>query len=255
MATVIHTEDLAVSFDGVIPVFEGLNISIEKGEFVTLVGVSGAGKSTLLRVIADLIPAFKGSVKVDVPHDPTRRPIAIVFQAANLMPWRKVKDNVTLGLEGTELLDETKSERVRWTLDLVGMGEYADRWPYQLSGGQRQRIGIARALAVDPDILLMDEPFGSLDAITRTALQDELLRIWKETGKSILFVTHDIEEAVFLGDRVLLLGDNPARIVEEYRTTIDRSERRDSEAFQQQVARVRSGLEDTIKTTLARDRT
>lgn len=255
MATVIHTEDLAVSFDGVIPVFEGLNISIEKGEFVTLVGVSGAGKSTLLRVIADLIPAFKGSVKVDVPHDPTRRPIAIVFQAANLMPWRKVKDNVTLGLEGTELLDETKSERVRWTLDLVGMGEYADRWPYQLSGGQRQRIGIARALAVDPDILLMDEPFGALDAITRTALQDELLRIWKETGKSILFVTHDIEEAVFLGDRVLLLGDSPARIVEEYRTKIDRSERRGGEAFQQQVGRVRSGLESAIKTALARDRT
>ena len=253
MATVIHTEDLAVSFDGAMPVFEGLNISVEKGEFVTLVGVSGAGKSTLLRVIADLIPAFKGSVRVDVPPDPTRRPIAMVFQAANLMPWRKVKDNVTLGLEGIDLLDEAKRERVRWTLDLVGMGEYADRWPYQLSGGQRQRIGIARALAVDPDILLMDEPFGALDAITRTALQDELLRIWKETGKSILFVTHDIEEAVFLGDRVLLLGDNPAHIVKEYRTTIDRSERRDGEAFQQQVGRVRSGLENAIKAALARD--
>ena len=113
MATVIHTDDLAVSFDGVMPVFEGLNISVEKGEFVTLVGVSGAGKSTLLRVIADLIPAFKGSVRVDVPPDPTRRPIAMVFQAANLMPWRKVKDNVTLGLEGIDLLDEAKRARVR----------------------------------------------------------------------------------------------------------------------------------------------
>ena len=248
----IHTEDLAVSFDGIVPVFEGLNIAIEKGGFVTLVGVSGAGKSTLLRVIGDLIPAFKGSVKVDVPHDPTRRPIAMVFQAANLMPWRRVRDNVTLGLEGIEVSDAVKNERVRWTLDLVGLSEYADRWPYQLSGGQRQRIGIARALAVDPDILLMDEPFGALDAITRTALQDELLRIWKETGKSILFVTHDIEEAVFLGERVLLLGDKPAHIVSEYHITIDRTNRRNGAAFQREVGRVRSGLEDSIKTAMAR---
>lgn len=252
MATVIHTEDLAVSFDGVVPVFEGLNIAIEKGGFVTLVGVSGAGKSTLLRVIADLIPAFKGSVKVDAPHDPTRRPIAMVFQAANLMPWRSVRDNVTLGLEGIEVSDAVKNERVRWTLDLVGLSEYADRWPYQLSGGQRQRIGIARALAVDPDILLMDEPFGALDAITRTALQDELLRIWKETGKSILFVTHDIEEAVFLGERVLLLGDKPAHIVNEYRITIDRANRRDGADFQREVGNVRSGLEDAIRAATAK---
>jgi NitT/TauT family transport system ATP-binding protein len=251
MATVIHTENLAVSFDGVVPVFEGLNIAVEKGEFVTLVGVSGAGKSTLLRVIADLIPAFEGSVKVDTPDDPARRPIAMVFQAANLMPWRRVRDNVTLGLEGIEVPDEVKSERVRWTLDLVDLGEYADRWPYQLSGGQRQRIGIARALAVDPDILLMDEPFGALDAITRTALQDELLRIWKETGKSILFVTHDIEEAVFLGDRVLLLGGKPAHIVNEYRIAIDRAKRREGEAFQQEVAKVRGGLENAIKNVTA----
>lgn len=252
MATVIRTEDLAVSFDGVTPVFEGLNVAVEKGEFVTLVGVSGAGKSTLLRVIADLIPAFRGSVKVDVPHDPSRRAIAMVFQAANLMPWRRVKDNVTLGLEGIDVSDDVKLERIRWTLDLVGLNDYAERWPYQLSGGQRQRIGIARSLAVDPDILLMDEPFGALDAITRTALQDELLHIWKETNKSILFVTHDIEEAVYLGDRVLLLGGAPARIVNEYRIDIDRANRRESEAFYREVEKVRSGLENAI--TAAKDR-
>ncbi len=158
MAAVIHTEDLAVSFDGVSTVFEGLNLVIEKGEFVTLVGVSGAGKSTLLRVIADLIPAFRGSVTVDTPDDPGRRAIAMVFQAANLMPWRRVGDNITLGLEGLDVSAQIKRERIRWTLDLVGLGAYEERWPYQLSGGQRQRIGIARALAVDPDILLMDEP-------------------------------------------------------------------------------------------------
>jgi len=246
MATVIHTEDLAVSFDGVTAVFEKLNLAIEKGEFVTLVGVSGAGKSTLLRVIADLIPAFRGSVRVDTPDDPTRRAIAMVFQAANLMPWRRVRDNITLGLEGLEVSEELKQERVKWTLDLVGLGDYAERWPYQLSGGQRQRIGIARSLAVDPDILLMDEPFGALDAITRNALQDELLRIWKETGKSILFVTHDIEEAVYLGDRVLLLGDTPAHIINEYRVDIDRTERRESEAFLREVEKVRGGLQAAI---------
>jgi len=246
MATVIHTEDLAVSFDGVTPVFEGLNLAIEKGEFVTLVGVSGAGKSTLLRVIADLIPPFRGSVRVDTPDDPARRAIAMVFQAANLMPWRRVRDNITLGLEGLDVTDQIKDERVRWTLDLVGLGAYADRWPYQLSGGQRQRIGIARGLAVDPDILLMDEPFGALDAITRNALQDELLRIWKETGKSILFVTHDIEEAVYLGDRVLLLGDEPAHIIEEYQVGIDRADRRESEAFLREVDKVRGGLQKAI---------
>jgi len=248
MATVIHTEELAVSFDGVTPIFENLNLAIEKGEFVTLVGVSGAGKSTLLRVIADLIPAFRGSVRVDTPDDPARRAIAMVFQAANLMPWRRVRDNITLGLEGLEVSEELKRERVRWTLDLVGLGSYADRWPYQLSGGQRQRIGIARALAVDPDILLMDEPFGALDAITRNALQDELLRIWKETGKSILFVTHDIEEAVYLGDRVLLLGDEPAHIINEFSIDIERAERRESSAFLTEVEKVRAGLQAAIDT-------
>jgi len=251
MAAVIHTEDLAVSFDGVTPVFEGLNLAIAKGEFVTLVGVSGAGKSTLLRVIADLIPAFRGTVKVDTPDDPARRAIAMVFQSANLMPWRRVRDNITLGLEGIDVSPQVKQERIRSTLDLVGLSAYADRWPYQLSGGQRQRIGIARGLAVDPDILLMDEPFGALDAITRTALQDELLRIWKETGKSILFVTHDIEEAVYLGDRVLLLGDEPAHIINEYHISIDRDERRESEAFLREVEKVRNGLKSAIKSASA----
>ena len=249
MATVIQTEDLAVSFDGEVLVFEGLNVAVEKGEFVTLVGVSGSGKSSLLRVIADLIPPFKGSVKIDTPKDALKRPIAMVFQSANLMPWRRVYDNITLGLEGIDVSEDLRRERVDWTLKLVGLDGYADRWPYQLSGGERQRIGIARALAIDPNILLMDEPFGSLDAITRTGLQDELLQIWKETGKSVLFVTHDIEEAVYLGDRVLLLGENPARIVEEYEVNIPRDSRRDSAAFMKLVDQIRNGLQKAIDAT------
>jgi len=249
MATVIETEDLSVAFgegDERSIIFRKLNLAVEAGEFVTLVGVSGAGKSTLLRVIADLIPPYEGSVKIDTPSDSTRRRIAMVFQAANLMPWRKIGANVGLGLEGIEITDEQSRARIESTLDLVGLGDYADRWPYQLSGGQVQRIGIARALAVDPDILLMDEPFGALDAITRTALQDELLRIWRATGKSVLFVTHDIEEAVYLGDRVLLLGGRPARVVNEFNIDIDRDQRRASSKFQKKVDEVKAGLVDAM---------
>jgi len=245
MAKVIETQDLSIAFgegSNQNIIFHHLDIAVEEGEFVTVVGASGAGKSSLLRVIADLIPIYQGSVKIDTPQDPTRRRIAMVFQAANLMPWRKIDDNVSLGLEGIEVSEEQCRKRVRSTLDLVGLGEYGDRWPYQLSGGQRQRIGIARALAVDPDILLMDEPFGALDAITRTALQDELLRIWRETKKSVLFVTHDIEEAVYLGDRVLLLGGQPAHIVNEYKIDINRLERRESEEFMRKVEEVKAGL-------------
>jgi NitT/TauT family transport system ATP-binding protein len=252
MAKVIETRDLAVAFgkgDSLNIIFQHLDIGVEEGEFVTLVGVSGAGKSTLLRVIADLIPAYEGSVKVETEANSARRPIAMVFQAALLMPWRKINDNVALGLEGIEVPDQIRRERVERTLALVGLSDYGDRWPYQLSGGQRQRIGIARALAVEPDILLMDEPFGALDAITRTALQDELLRIWRETRKSILFVTHDIEEAVYLGDRVLLLGDQPAHIVSEYPISIERAERRESQAFLRKVEEVKAGLERAIELT------
>lgn len=252
MAKVIETQDLAVAFgkgDNLNIIFHHLDIGIAEGEFVTLVGVSGAGKSTLLRVIADLIPAYEGSVKIETEPDLARRPIAMVFQAALLLPWRNIADNIALGLEGIAVSAELRRERVEHTLALVSLSDYGDRWPYQLSGGQRQRIGIARALAVDPDILLMDEPFGALDAITRTALQDELLRIWKETRKSVLFVTHDIEEAVYLGDRVLLLGDQPAHIVNEYPIIIDRAERRESEAFLRKVEEVKAGLWEAIATT------
>jgi NitT/TauT family transport system ATP-binding protein len=252
MAKVIETHDLAVAFgkgDKLNIIFRHLDIGVEEGECVTLVGVSGAGKSTLLRVIANLIPAYEGSVTLETEPDPARRPIAMVFQAALLMPWRKISDNVALGLEGIEISEQLRRERVERTLELVGLSDYGDRWPYQLSGGQRQRIGIARALAVEPDILLMDEPFGALDAITRAVLQDELLRIWKETRKSILFVTHDIEEAVYLGDRVLLLGDQPARIVNEFPIAIARKERRGSEAFLRKVAEVKVGLVEAMKLT------
>ena len=254
MAAVIHTENLAVAFgegDKRNVVFQNLNMSIEQGEFVTLIGVSGCGKSTLLRVILDLLEPSEGLVKIDAPRDKTKRSIAMVFQAANLMPWRTIAENIVLGLEGLDVAEEVREERVRSTLKLVGLEEMGERWPYQLSGGQRQRIGIARGLAVEPDILLMDEPFGALDAITRTGLQDELLRIWEETKKSILFVTHDLEEACYLADRVVLLGGKPANIVNEYKIEIPRSDRRDGVEFLKVTEEVKAGLSEAIDTTMA----
>jgi len=252
MAAIVEIDDLAVAFDAKgspagQPVFEHLSLTIERGEFVTLVGASGAGKSTLLRIIADLMPARAGSVRKTMQQSAQRRPISMVFQEARLMPWRRVRDNVAFGLEGLKVDTDERNRRIDNVLQLVGLSDYGDRWPYELSGGQRQRVGIARALAVDPDLLLMDEPFGALDAITRQSLQDELLRIWHETGKSVLFVTHDIDEAVYLGDRVLLLGGTPATITQSYDIAAARPRRRDQEQVTEAVSRVKRGLSQTFE--------
>ena len=159
------------------------------------------------------------------------------------MPWRTVRKNIALGLEGLEIDAGEKERRVEHVLALTGLSAFSARWPHQLSGGQVQRVGIARALAVQPDILLMDEPFSAVDAITRRRLQSELVRIWQTSGTAIMFVTHDIDEAVFLADRVIVLGGEPARIVEETTVPIARVERRDSEALYRFSARIADRLE------------
>jgi NitT/TauT family transport system ATP-binding protein len=171
----------------------------------------------------------------------------MVFQEPRLLPWRSVVGNVALGLEGLGLGRAEQENRARAALALVGLADYAPRWPHALSGGQRQRVGIARALAVEPDLLLMDEPFGALDAITRESLQDELLRIWQKTGKSILFVTHDIEEATYLGDRVLLLGGAPATIRAAYPIASPRPRTRADAQAQKIAASVKSDLFDLVQ--------
>ena len=208
MAAVIETRDLAVAFGDASHrqvIFEQLNLRIERGELVTLVGVSGAGKSTLLRVIAGLMTPSAGSVSVDPGENMPHRPIAMVFQAAQLMPWRTIARNVMLGIENMNMPAAAQQERVRKTLELVGLSGFENRWPHQLSGGQRQRIGLARALAVNPDILLMDEPFGALDPITRAEMQAEFRAIEQRIAKTIVFVTHDLREALLLGTRIALL--------------------------------------------------
>ena len=247
MAAVIELEGISVQFPGAErPVMANVELEIERGEFAAIVGASGAGKSTLLRVIAGLLSPSGGTIQRHFSPAAGRRPIAIVFQEARLMPWRTVEANVALGLEGLGLSAAERETRIRDALTLVGLDDLSARWSHQLSGGQRQRVGIARALAVAPDLLLMDEPFASLDAITRHGLQDELLRIWRATGTTIVFVTHDIEEAAYLADRVLLLGGAPARVTESFAVAAPRPRRRQDDALAGVVNRVRTSLSESL---------
>ncbi|PWR22299.1 ABC transporter ATP-binding protein [Zavarzinia compransoris] len=242
---VIDISDLSIVLGGN-TILEGFNLRVEKGEFVAVVGASGVGKSTLLRIIADLIPAAKGTAKVTTAPAADRRPYAMVFQDARLLPWRRVSRNVEFGAEGLAIGRAERHARAAQALALVGLGDHGARYPHQLSGGQRQRVAIARALAVAPEILLMDEPFGALDAITRAGLQDELVRLWQETGKTIIFVTHDIDEAVYLADRVILLGGKPGRIQSEHRVLTPRPRARDHVEAQSLAAEIRDNLQNAV---------
>jgi NitT/TauT family transport system ATP-binding protein len=200
------------------PTLAGLDLKVAKGEFLTILGPSGCGKSTLLRVVADLLQPLDGRITVlgQAPTDARRqRRVGFVFQDATLLPWRTVRQNVELPLQvgraGITAGSGSGRDVDAW-IALVGLSAFADRYPHQLSGGQRQRVSLARALLSAPDILLMDEPFGALDEITRERLNDELLGLWRRTGTTILFVTHSVMEAVYLGSRVLVLAADPGRV-------------------------------------------
>jgi NitT/TauT family transport system ATP-binding protein len=231
---------------------KNLSLKLEAGEFLAIVGGSGVGKSTILRLIAGLIAPDEGLVAIGRSTNPARRRRALVFQDGRLMPWRRVSGNVRLGLEGLSLSTEQADRRIVDALTLTGLIDLADRWPHQLSGGQAQRVGIARALAVEPEILLMDEPFSAVDAITRRHLQTELVRIWQSSGKAVIFVTHDIEEAAYLADRIIVLGGQPAGVVHEERIEIERSQRRASTTFLELVDRLVRSLAEAGPTNGAR---
>jgi NitT/TauT family transport system ATP-binding protein len=192
-----------------------VSLSVREGEFVSIVGSSGCGKSTLLLSVAGLVKVARGSIAIDerivTGPGPDR---AVVFQDASLLPWRTVLGNVRFGLEMQRWTGGDYTERAMSMIRLVGLGRFADYHPHQLSGGMRQRANIARALAVDPEVLLMDEPFGALDAQTREIMGEELLRIWEKDKKTALFVTHDIDEAIFLSDKIVVMGRNPGHIKE-----------------------------------------
>jgi len=195
---------------------EGIDLTINTGEFVSLIGPSGCGKSTLLRLIGDLTAPTSGTVTVNgKPARQARldRDYGIVFQAPVLFDWRSVQANVALPLEVKGMSRRERDERVRAMLELVELRDFARHYPYQLSGGMQQRVSIARALALQPSILLMDEPFGALDEMTRERMNSEVQRIWQQTGTTVVFVTHSIPEAVFLSSRVVVMSPRPGRIV------------------------------------------
>ena len=213
MLTVENLNKKYVSHGSVTSALLDINLRIEEGEFVCLLGPSGCGKSTLLKIIAGLIPATSGRITINgKPVSGPGPERAVVFQDYALFPWMTVRDNVEFGLEARRLPAAERREVSSRLLKVVGLSDFAERFPHQLSGGMKQRVSIARALAVDPSLLLMDEPFGALDAQTRHLLQDELLRIWREYRKTVVFVTHSIEEAIYLSDRIVVMTARPGRV-------------------------------------------
>ncbi|WP_306026426.1 ABC transporter ATP-binding protein [Oceaniradius stylonematis] len=218
--TVISADSLDLVFetnDGPVHALSDISLDIEKGEFVSLIGPSGCGKTTLLRVIADLEHPTGGTITVNglTPHEARlKRAYGYVFQAAALFPWRSIADNVGLPLEVMGLDRAERDRRVSENLELVDLAGFEKKFPWQLSGGMQQRASIARALAVQPDMLLMDEPFGALDEIVRDHLNVQLLKLWAATHKTIVFVTHSIPEAVYLSTKIVVMSPRPGRIHE-----------------------------------------
>ena len=222
MATKLAVSHLSKSF-GDLQVLLGIDLAVERGEFIALVGPSGCGKTTFLRIVAGLEPASAGKVLLDgrIVNAPggDRR---FVFQNDSLLPWRSVFANAIIGREVAGQVGPAERKRTMELLKLVGLEGFEHYHPRQLSGGMRQRVNLARALAIDPEILLMDEPFSSLDAQTREIMQTELMRIWDEGRKTVLFVTHQIDEAVFLSDRVLVFARRPGRLLESVAIALPR---------------------------------
>jgi NitT/TauT family transport system ATP-binding protein len=246
---VIDARDLSLTFttaDGPVYALEGISLTVNDGDFVSFIGPSGCGKTTLLRVIADLEQATSGAMLVN-GMSPAQarmaRAYGYVFQAPALYPWRTVEQNVGLPLEIMGTADA--ATRVKRNLELVNLGGFEKKFPWQLSGGMQQRVSIARALAVEPKLLLMDEPFGALDEIVRDKLNQQLLELWAATKKTVVFVTHSIPEAVFLSSKIVVMSPRPGRIIDVIETNLPASRTldvRETPEFLKIAHRVREGL-------------
>lgn len=253
MTDSVSVANVSVRFEsdrGTVNALENVSFEIPRGGFLSILGPSGCGKSTLLRVAADLIAPTEGSVSIfgaSPAEVRRRRDLGFVFQDAALLPWRTARENVALPLEvgnGARLAERGRSPEEM--LALVGLADWHDSFPHELSGGMRQRVSIARALVTAPKILLMDEPFGALDEITRDRLNEELLRIWRDTQTTVLFVTHSVQEALYLGQQVLVLAPHPGRVREMVVPDLQKERGlkiRDTEGFVRQAAHLRALLE------------
>jgi NitT/TauT family transport system ATP-binding protein len=248
---VIDIENLSLTFetnDGPVHALSDIDLKIEEGDFVSFIGPSGCGKTTLLRVIADLEKPTAGSISVNgvSPEDARlNRAYGYVFQAAALYPWRTIAKNVALPLEIMGLSKAEQQERISRNMELVNLTGFEKKYPWQLSGGMQQRASIARALAVEPDLLLMDEPFGALDEIVRDHLNEQLLQLWAKTNKTVVFVTHSIPEAVFLSTKIVVLCPRPGRIYDVIESDLPRERSldvRETPEFLKIAHRVREGL-------------
>ncbi|MGI9522585.1 MAG: ABC transporter ATP-binding protein [Hyphomicrobiaceae bacterium] len=249
--SVVSARNLSLTFetnDGPVHALSNIDLEVEKGEFVSFIGPSGCGKTTFLRVIADLERPSSGEISVNglAPNEARKaRAYGYVFQAASLYPWRTIERNVRLPLEIMGYEREDARMRVARTLELVNLTGFEKKFPWQLSGGMQQRASIARALAFDADLLLMDEPFGALDEIVRDHLNEQLLRLWASTNKTICFVTHSIPEAVYLSTKIVVMSPRPGRVADVINSTLP-SERplelREAPEFLQIAHRVRDGL-------------
>ena len=213
-------------------VLDGIHLDIEQGEFISIVGSSGCGKSTLLRLIAGLDSDYQGEILLNkIPIQGTDLKRGLIFQEHRLLPWLTVSENIHLALEETGLSRSEKNARVKEHIEIVGLTGFENAYPHELSGGMAQRVAIARGLVNKPDILLLDEPFGALDAMTRSHLQAELQRIWQHERITMILVTHDIEEAVYLGDRVIVMSARPGKIKEIIPIPLAHPRHKDSESL------------------------
>ncbi len=249
-APVIDIAGVSLTFetkDGPVYALSNVDLAVAPGDFVSLIGPSGCGKTTLLRVIADLERATAGRITVNGQSPEAARlarAYGYVFQAPALYPWRTIERNVTLPLEIMGIPAAERKDRARRYLDLVNLGGFERKYPWQLSGGMQQRASIARALSFEPDLLLMDEPFGALDEIVRDHLNEQLLRLWAKTGKTVVFVTHSIPEAVFLSNRIVVMSPRPGRIIDVIETNFPRDrglDIRETPEFLKVAHRVREG--------------
>lgn len=234
-------------------VLDDFTLSVGEGEFVSLIGPSGCGKTTALRIVAGLLQQSSGTVRIDGKESTgPSRDKAIVFQHFNLFPWRTSIANVAYGLEMQGVPKKDRMARAQEYLELVGLADSAQKYPAELSGGMRQRIGMARALAIHPRLLLADEPFGALDALTREQLQGQLARICQEAGLTTLFVTHSIDEAIYLSDRVVVMGVKPGRIIAEFDITMPKPRADYNFRAEPEYARVREEIWELLEKQLQR---